>query len=647
MSVESQMKIAVILSAYDKMTAVVNSSVANAEKKLKKVQKGLNEFADKALIGGGVGTLFFGKTIEAAEESAQAQNRLRQVFKSMGQDYENATKQSVEYASALQVQIGREDETILAVQAKLATFQKAANATARTNGIFQRATEAAFDLEAAGFGEASGNAVQLGKALQDPVKGIMALRRAGITFTDAEQKKIKALVHSGKLFEAQNTVMKAIEKQVGGVAKSSATTSSKMKIAWSEVMETIGGKVLPLFERFAAWFTGTAIPKIQAFIEQHPKLVKWLAIGSVALLGLGAAAKVVAFGINGVTSAIKAVKTVFNVLSVVTKFFIANPILLVVVAIAVAAYLIIRNWNKIKAFFINLWEGIKMIFSTVWNFIKNLFLNYTPYGLVIKHWSTIQAFFVGIWERVKSVFSNAWKWIKNLFLNFTPVGLIFKHWGKVKGFFGGVWNGAKNIFRGSIQSIKSYLFNFTPLAIIKHWSAIKNFFVNLWQGVKNVFWSVVNWIKGLGKQMWEAGKNLIMSIWRGIKSVITAPVDAVKNMVKKIRRFLPFSPAKEGPLQDIHKIRLVETIAESIRPASLFNKMRQVAKIALNAVAKPNRTIQAQSATQGNGANFYVTINLHGSATKEDGANITAEIKKQFKQYMKQYKEQQARVSFG
>src|SRR6266496_1519831 len=114
MSVESQMKIAVILSAYDKMTAVVNSSVANVEKKLKKVQKGLNEFADKALIGGGVGTLFFGKTIEAAEESAQAQNRLRQVFKSMGQDYENATKQSAEYASALQVQIGKEDETILA-----------------------------------------------------------------------------------------------------------------------------------------------------------------------------------------------------------------------------------------------------------------------------------------------------------------------------------------------------------------------------------------------------------------------------------------------------------------------------------------------------------------------------------------------------
>jgi hypothetical protein len=50
----------------------------------------------------------------------------------------------------------------------------------------------------------------------------------------------------------------------------------------------------------------------------------------------------------------------------------------------------------------------------------------------------------------------------------------------------------------------------------------------------------------------------------------------MKNIVQKIRNLLPFSPAKEGPLRDIHRIKLIETIAASLNPDPLFTRMKDI-----------------------------------------------------------------------
>jgi hypothetical protein len=64
-------------------------------------------------------------------------------------------------------------------------------------------------MGAAGFGTAEMNAVQLGKALNDPIKGIAALAKSGVTFTEQEKDKIKTLVESNKLLEAQDMVLES------------------------------------------------------------------------------------------------------------------------------------------------------------------------------------------------------------------------------------------------------------------------------------------------------------------------------------------------------------------------------------------------------------------------------------------------------
>lgn len=544
------MQIAIVLSAYDKMSTVVKTAADRAKTQLKsieKVGKSLDKFGNNALIAGGIGTAFFASTVVAAEESTVASNRLRQVFKSMGQEYEKSTAASEAYASQLQLQIGVEDEAIMAVQAKLATFERAANAAAMSNGIYNRATAAAFDMQAAGFGEASQNIVKLGKALQDPITGINALRRSGITFTDAEKKKIKALVESKKIYQAQNMIMKALERQVGGVAGSTVTGTQKMRIAMGEVSESIGKMLLPAFNQATAFITSKVIPAVQTFTEQHPGLVKGLAIVAVSLLAVGTAAKIMSF------------------------MMLTNPVVLIIAAIAAAAMLIMMNWGKVKAFFQKLWDKIGFIFKAAFNVIKFIFFNFNPIGILIRHWGKIRAFFTRIWAGIKQVFSTVWKWVKIWFFNFSPVGLVFKHWNK-----------------------------------------IRTFFTNIWAGVKNIFNGVINWFASIGSRFFQAGKNMIMAIWRGIKAVAMAPVKAVEGVVKKIRDLWPFSPAKAGPLRDIHRIKLMETIAATINPRPIMTAMNSVVKGVAGVGQNNPSPVLAPIGGGGVSINFAPTLNGTG-----------------------------------
>lgn len=225
-------------------------------------------------------TNFTKESLAAAEGVAVANARLDQIAKSMGifgEQTQAVSNRLKEYAEANEFALATDAEVIKATQAKLLTFKELANTADEAGGSFDRATAAAIDLAAAGFGTAEGNAVQLGKALNDPIKGITALTRSGITFTEAEKEKIKALTRSGKILEAQNMVLAAIETQVGGTALATATASEKMKLAFDNVRETVGAALLPVFNSFADAllpFIEFLLPKLEAFLND--KLVPGL-----------------------------------------------------------------------------------------------------------------------------------------------------------------------------------------------------------------------------------------------------------------------------------------------------------------------------------------------------------------------------------
>jgi phage-related protein len=334
-----------------KLLANISDFVKNMDKATKESQAFAKKVdragkaAGRAFIGIAGGAIMAAKGLEEAEIASA---KLNNVLTSMG--FEDSVKRVDAYAESLQNLTAVDADVIKATQTKLATFANLTKTVDTAGGAFDRATVAALDLAAAGFGSAETNAVQLGKALEDPIKGITALARSGVTFTAQEKEKIKVLVESGEILEAQNMVLGAIEKQVGGTAAASASSFDKIKLALDGVADAIGTGVLPLIEQLT--------PKLQAFsawAAENSKLLSTVVLVVGALTGA-------LYTLSLIIKAVTIVQTVFNAVMLL------NPIGLVVLAVAALAAGFVLAYKKIEPFrdlVDSIFRGIKNIGSAI------------------------------------------------------------------------------------------------------------------------------------------------------------------------------------------------------------------------------------------------------------------------------------------
>lgn len=263
-----------ILGEFKKLTQATQgaqNSLGGMQKKMSSVAKGIGRVVGALGLTIGFAAIVkgFNDATAAAEEAKVADQRIDAIAESMGEFGNQAkfvTDRIKAYADTQQFSLGVDGDVIKATQAKLLTFRNLTKTAGELGGSFDRATRAAIDMAAAGFGSAESNATQLGKALNDPIKGITALNRAGIQFTEDQKALIQSLVDSGNVLEAQNIILAEIESQVGGTAEATATASQKMNIAFGEVQESLGQVLLPLLEKVSAWFI-EVLPEIQNFFQ--------------------------------------------------------------------------------------------------------------------------------------------------------------------------------------------------------------------------------------------------------------------------------------------------------------------------------------------------------------------------------------------
>jgi phage-related protein len=194
-------------------------------------------------------TNFAKESILAAEAVSTANARIDAVAKAtgvFGTETDAVTKRVQEFAKAQEMRIAVDDTVIKGVQAQLLTFKELSSSAGETGGVFDRVTLAAFDM-AQVVGTADGNAIALGKALEDPTKGLTALARGGTVFTEQQKEQIKTLQESGDLLGAQELILAEVESQYGGLAEASADASDKLNLAFGNIKEAVGDQLLPIF----------------------------------------------------------------------------------------------------------------------------------------------------------------------------------------------------------------------------------------------------------------------------------------------------------------------------------------------------------------------------------------------------------------
>lgn len=332
--------------------------VEDAQRQLKKFGDNLALGVTAAFAGAAFAAVNFGKdAITAAENVAVADNRVKNIAESMGlfgDQAQSVAGRLITLAEAQEGLLGVDAELIKAGQAQLLTFKNIAASADEAGGSFDRATFAAIDLAAAGFGSIDSASIMLGKALQDPVKGLTALGRAGVTFTEQEKELIKTLVKSGDTLAAQEIILKAVETQVGGTAEATAKASDKLALAFENIYEEVGKALLPVLDDLLPILTDLAeeLGKnlVKALKEvDFESLIK--GVGDFTTFIIKNFDAIVEWGKNIAigAAAFVALKTAIDLARVASILFAASPIGALVAALGLlagAAYLAVDAQNS-------------------------------------------------------------------------------------------------------------------------------------------------------------------------------------------------------------------------------------------------------------------------------------------------------------
>lgn len=230
--------------------------------------------AGAAAFGGLVKTIDIGVKKFVEQDKAIRQTNAR--LESTGGIANVTAEGIVALSDAIANKTGIDDDAIHAMGNMLLTFTNIRNEVGRNNDIFDQAVQITTDLSVAFEKDLQTSAIMVGKALNDPVKGVTALGRAGVQFTEQQKEQIKTLVESGRTLDAQKMILRELETQVGGSAEAFGETLpgqlSKARQAFDEVALEIANKLVPRFidgvnavRRFLGEFK--AAPTLRAKLE--------------------------------------------------------------------------------------------------------------------------------------------------------------------------------------------------------------------------------------------------------------------------------------------------------------------------------------------------------------------------------------------
>lgn len=232
----------------------------------------------------GVTGVMYG-AIKAFDESQASVNQLEAVLKSTGGAAGVTKDEVLELSAALQQQSTFSDESVTGAQNLLLTFTKIGK------DIFPEATQTVLDMSVALGQDLKSSSIQLGKALQDPVLGVTALRRVGVSFNEQQLDMIKTMVESGKQLDAQKFILKELATEFGGSALAkSKTFGGQMTILKNNVndlQETIGMGLLNALSKMVGGggFGGVsdAIIKLNEFLKTHQDILLGLSVVLIVL----------------------------------------------------------------------------------------------------------------------------------------------------------------------------------------------------------------------------------------------------------------------------------------------------------------------------------------------------------------------------
>ena len=284
---------------FQQKTKQVELSLDGVGKKLTSIGKSLSLKLTAPIVALGAAS------VAAADTQAKAEAKVQQAIKSTSMAAGLSFEQLKTYASELQNETLFGDEEILNnATAQLLTFTNIAGEN------FKRTQAVALDLSTVLDGDLKSASIQLGKALNDPVKNLSALSRSGIQFSEEQREVINTLAKTNRLAEAQGVILDELERQYGGQAKAAAEVGTgalkQLQNSWGDFMEQIGAAMMPFVNKVAG-----ALKIVVAALQSMSPEMRNVIVG---IAGITAAIAPLSLALGGIIRMLPMLATGFTAL---------------------------------------------------------------------------------------------------------------------------------------------------------------------------------------------------------------------------------------------------------------------------------------------------------------------------------------------
>ena len=311
------------------------------------------------------------KGVSAFRESEQAGKKLDAVLAATGGAAGVSGEEIRQLAGDLQSLTNFEDDATIGAAGVLATFTQIRGDT------FKSAIVAAQDLSSVMGQDLNSSIVQVGKALNDPIRGVSALSRVGVSFSQQQKDQIKQLQESGDLAGAQSIILAELQREFGGAAQAMADPFTVLSNIIGDIMEQLGGAITPALQHIAN--------EILVGLRDNSEAIGvfFTAMGSALMSFVVPATRAVATGFRAIVVAVENVSTVGELLrlrmlyslnqmgGVASHFF----------TVELPAYFdwFLANWSNIwttaadfvGTAFVNIGTNVRSAFESIWEYIAS------------------------------------------------------------------------------------------------------------------------------------------------------------------------------------------------------------------------------------------------------------------------------------
>jgi len=259
--------------------------------------------------------------VDAAAQTAQVTHMTSDALQQLAQGFSEETRYS--------------KDSIISSEAMMLTFRSVGK------DVFPQATQAVLDMSTAMGQDLKSSTVELGKALEDPAKGLTALMRIGVSFTEAQKEQIKAMQRSGDMMGAQKLILAEVEHEFGGAAQAAGGTfAGQLDIAShaiTDLLAVIGQQMLPVLSGIITGIT-SVVSAITTNLD--PGIIQ-----AGIVIGILVAA------IGPVVAAIGSIGVVLGL--------VLSPVGLIILGIAGLAAAFATNFGGVRDAVLGVWNAIQ------------------------------------------------------------------------------------------------------------------------------------------------------------------------------------------------------------------------------------------------------------------------------------------------